>query len=79
MILIKSYNLGSEAACSSHSVEVGIRILRHVVVEHDVDALNIHSSAKEIRSHQDALKLSKWDIKQTAKSKIPVILGRFIR
>lgn len=39
---------------STHSVQVGIRVLWHVIVEHDVDSLNVHASAKQISSHQDA-------------------------
>jgi len=39
--------------CSSHPVQIGVRIFRHVVVEDDVDPLDVHSSAKEVGGHQD--------------------------
>lgn len=35
-------------------MKVGIRVLWHVIVEDDVDSLNVHTSAKQIGSHQDA-------------------------
>ena len=35
-------------------MEVGVGVLRHVVVEDDVDALNVHASAKQVGGHQDA-------------------------
>lgn len=38
---------------TTHSVEVGVRVLRHVIVEDDVDSLNVHPSAKQIGGHQD--------------------------
>lgn len=42
-----------EPACKAHSVQVGVGILGHVVVEDDVDALNVHPSAKQVGGHQD--------------------------
>ena len=39
----------------SYSVQVGVRVLRHVVVEDYVDPFDVHASSKEIRSHQDSL------------------------
>ena len=34
-------HLGTESAGSGHTVEVGVSVLRHVVVEHDVHPTNI--------------------------------------
>ena len=40
---------------STHSVEVGVGIFRHVVVEHDIYSFNIHASSKEIGGNQHSL------------------------
>ena len=37
-------------------MEVGVCVLGHVVVEDDVDALDVHAAAEEVRRHQDPLK-----------------------
>ena len=37
-----------------HPVQVGVRVLRHVVVEHDVDPLDVHASAEQVGGHQDS-------------------------
>ena len=50
--------LGAKPASPGHSVEVGVGVLRHVVVEHDVDALNVHSAAKQVGGDQDSLERS---------------------
>lgn len=48
----------SEGECKrrdwTYPVQVGIRILWHVVVENDVDPLDVHSSAEQIGRHQDS-------------------------
>ena len=36
-------------------MQVGVRVLRHVIVEDDVNPLDIHSSAKQVSSHQYSL------------------------
>jgi len=36
-------------------VQVGVRVLGHVIVEHNVDTLDVHAAAKQVRRHQDAL------------------------
>ena len=41
--------LGAEAACPTHTVQVAVAIIRHVVVDHDVDTLNVDAASKEIR------------------------------
>ena len=47
--------LGAEPARPRHSVQVGVRVLGHVVVEHDVDPLDVHAATKQIRGHQNSL------------------------
>ena len=47
--------LGAESSCPGDPVEVGVRVLRHVVVEHDVDSLNVHSTTKQIGGNQNSL------------------------
>ena len=37
-------------------MQVGVRVLRHIVVEYDVDALDVHASAKEVGGHEDPLR-----------------------
>ena len=44
--------------CSNNvtdAVQVGVRVLRHVVVEDDVDTLYVHATTKQVGGHQDAL------------------------
>ena len=48
--------LGSESAGASDSVQVGVGVLGHVVVEHDVDSLDVHASAEQVGGDQDTLK-----------------------
>ena len=40
---------------TTYSVKVGIRVIGHVVVEHNVHSLDIHTTAKEVCANQDAL------------------------
>merc|ERR1719414_2419040 len=47
--------LGAESASSGHSVQVGVGVLWHVVVEDDVDSLDVHATTKQVGSHQDPL------------------------
>ena len=35
--------LGTEPSSPGDSMEVGVCVLRHVIIEHNVDTLNIHS------------------------------------
>ena len=41
-------------------MQVGVGILGHVVVEHDVDALDVHATAEQVRGDQDALCRAIW-------------------
>ena len=36
-------------------MKIGVRVLRHVIVEDDVDALDVHSATEQIGRHQNAL------------------------
>uniref|UniRef100_A0A182QFR0 Uncharacterized protein n=1 Tax=Anopheles farauti TaxID=69004 RepID=A0A182QFR0_9DIPT len=47
--------LGTETTGTGHSMQVGIGILRHVVVEHDVHSFDIHTTPEQIRRNQDTL------------------------
>ena len=42
-------------AGNPYSVQICVGVLRHVVVEDNVDPFDVHASSKEIRSHQDSL------------------------
>jgi hypothetical protein len=36
-------------------VEVGVGIFGHVIVEHNVDTLNVHTTTKQVGGNQDSL------------------------
>lgn len=46
---------GTETTSTRNTMQVGVRILGHVVVEHDVDTFNVHATTEEIGGDQDAL------------------------
>ena len=46
--------LGTESAGTAHSVQVGVSVAWHVEVEHDVDLLNIDTTAEELSGDEDA-------------------------
>ena len=48
--------LSSESAGASDSVQVGVGVLGHVVVEDDVDSLDVHATAEQVGGDQNALK-----------------------
>ena len=39
----------------SYPVKICVRILWHVIVEHNVDSLDIHATTKQVGGHQDTL------------------------
>ena len=45
--------LGSETTGTTDTVEVRISLVRHVVVDGDVDTLNIDTTTKDISGHTD--------------------------
>ena len=47
--------LGAETTGTSDTVEVGVGVLGHVVVEDNVDSLNVHATSEEVGGHQDSL------------------------
>jgi len=47
--------LGAEATGSANTVEVLIRLARHVEVDDDIDLLNVDAAAKQVRGHHDAV------------------------
>jgi len=48
-------SLGTEATSTGHAMQVGVGILGHIVVEHNVNSLNVHAATKEVGGHQNAL------------------------
>ena len=36
-------------------MQVGVRVFRHVIIEHDVDLLNVDTSAKDLSGDQDTV------------------------
>jgi hypothetical protein len=42
-------------------MQVGVGVLWHVVVEHDVHALDVHAAAEQVRRDQNSLKTTKKD------------------
>jgi hypothetical protein len=49
-----SESLCSEPTSSTHSVQVGVSVLGHVVVDNDVDTFNVDSSSEQVGGHHDA-------------------------
>lgn len=47
---------GTETTGTSDAMQVSVRILWHVVVEDDVDSLDVHAAAEEVRGDEDSLK-----------------------
>jgi hypothetical protein len=46
--------LGTEAASTADTMEVGIRLVGHVVVDGDVDALDIDTTTEDVSGYTDA-------------------------
>ena len=47
--------LGTKSSRASNSVQVGVRVVRHVIVEYDVDLLDVDTTAKELSCYEDAV------------------------
>ena len=45
----------SKPSSSGHPVKVGVGILGHVVVEHNVDSLNVHAATEQVGCDEDSL------------------------
>lgn len=41
--------------CAAYPVEIGVGVIRHVIVEDNVYPLNVHTTAKQVGGHQDTL------------------------
>lgn len=50
-----SQSLCAKAACSADSVQVGVAVSRHIVVEHNVDLLDIDAAAEDLSGDKDAV------------------------
>ena len=48
--------LGSKTSSSGHAMKIGICVLGHVVIEHDVDPFDVHASTKQVGGNQNTLK-----------------------
>ena len=48
--------LSAESSGSGDSMQVGVGVLGHVVVEDDVDTLDVHAAAEQVGGDQNALK-----------------------
>jgi len=46
--------LGAETAGTRDTMEIGVGVFGHIVIEDNVDTLNIHATAEQVRSDQDA-------------------------
>merc|ERR1719174_706568 len=46
--------LCAKAASTSNPVEIGITILWHIIVDHDVNALNVNTTPKKISGHHNS-------------------------
>lgn len=46
--------LGAEPSGTTDTMEVGVGIVRHVVVKHDVDLLDVDAAGEDIRGNEEA-------------------------
>ena len=46
--------LGAESASAAYSVQVGVGVVGHVEVEHDVDLFDINAAREDVRRDQEA-------------------------
>ena len=46
---------GTKSSRASDSMQVRIRVFGHVIIEHDVDLLNVDTSAKDLGGDQDTV------------------------
>jgi len=49
--------LGTESSGSCDTMQVGVGVLGHVVVEDDVDTLDVHATAEQVGRDEDSLKV----------------------
>lgn len=48
-------SFGSESSGASNTMQVSVRVFRHVVVEDDVHTLNVHSTTEQVGGNQNTL------------------------
>ena len=48
-------SFGTKSSRASDPMQVGVRVFRHVIIEHDIDLLDIDTSAKDLSGDQDAV------------------------
>ena len=46
---------GAKSSRASDSMQVGVRVVRHVIVEYDVDLLDVDTSAEDLGGDQDTV------------------------
>ena len=46
---------GAKSSRASDSMQVGVRVVRHIIVEYDVDLLNVDTSAEDLGGDQDTV------------------------
>ena len=46
---------GTKSSRASDSMQVRVRVFGHVIIEHDVDLLNVDTSAKDLSGDQDTV------------------------
>lgn len=54
-LAISLFTFGAKSSRSGYSVQIGVRILGHVIVEHDINSLDIHTTPKQVCGHQNSL------------------------
>lgn len=47
-------SLGAESASTTHTMQVRVRVVRHVVVEDDVDLLNVNATGEDVGGDEEA-------------------------
>ena len=52
-----SFYLGAETSSTSDAMKVGVGVLGHVVVEHNVHTLYVHATAEQVGGDQNSLKI----------------------
>lgn len=49
----KCQALGTESTSTTDAMQVGVRVLGHIVVDHDVDALKVHTTTEQVSGDHD--------------------------
>lgn len=62
---------GAETTGTRHTMQIGVRVLGHVVVEHDVHSLNVHATTEQVCGDQNAL----LEVLELLVTRQPFLLG----